>query len=161
MTITTGQPLPTATLAQMGANGPELVHIADKVKGRRVIIFGLPGAFTGTCSTIHLPSFIRTKPQFDAKGIDEIICVSVNDAFVMKSWADATGATEAGVTLLADHAAEFTKAIGMNYTVPAIGFFDRSKRYAMLVEDGVVTHLQIDKPGVCELSTGESFLDLV
>jgi len=161
MTVTTGQTLPDATLAQMGANGPEPVQIAEKVNGRRVVIFGLPGAFTGTCSTIHLPSFMRTKAQFDAKGIDEIICVSVNDAFVMKAWADATGATDAGITLLADHAAEFTKAIGMNYSVPAIGFFDRSKRYAMLVEDGIITHLQIDKPGVCDLSTGESFLDVV
>lgn len=161
MTISVGQKLPAATLAQMGDAGVDLVTLGERVKGRRVVIFGLPGAFTGTCSTIHLPSFMRTKPQFDAKGVDEIICVSVNDAWVMKSWSEHTGADKAGVTLLADHTAEFTKAIGMNYTVPAVGFFDRSRRYAMLVEDGVVTKLETDKPGECNLSAGETFLEAI
>ncbi|WP_420857897.1 peroxiredoxin [Marivivens marinus] len=161
MTITTGQNLPDATLAQMGDNGPEPVDLSAKLKGRKVIIFGLPGAFTRTCSAAHLPSFMRTKPEFDKKGVDEIICVAVNDAFVMKAWSDQTGAGEAGVTLLADPDSSFTKAIGMEFSVPAIGFFDRSQRYAMLVEDGVVTHVQQDAPGECNISTGESFLDAI
>ncbi len=158
MTIQIGQTLPDATVSMMGTDGPEQMALADKFRGRTVVVFGLPGAFTGTCSTLHLPSFMRTKTQFDAKGVDEIICVSVNDAWVMDAWGKATAATDAGITLVADHTAEFTKAIGMNFDAPAVGFFDRSRRYAMVVKDGVVTHLQIDKPGVCDATTGEGIL---
>jgi peroxiredoxin len=159
MTISVGAKLPEATLQVMGANGPEAVALGDRLKGRKVVVFGLPGAFTGTCSTSHLPSFMRTKPKFDAKGVDEIICVAVNDAFVMKAWGEATGADKAGITLLGDPDASFTKAIGMEFSVPGIGFFDRSKRYAAVVEDGVVSVLQIDNPGECNISTGEGLLE--
>ena len=93
--ISTGDTLPEATLIQMGENGPEEVRLSSKVKGRKVVIFAVPGAFTPTCHSAHVPSFMRTKDQFAAKGVDEIICVSVNDPFVMKAWGEATGATSA------------------------------------------------------------------
>jgi glutaredoxin/glutathione-dependent peroxiredoxin len=159
MTITTGATLPAATMTMMGANGPETVSLGDKIKGRKVVIFGLPGAYTGVCTTAHVPSFIRTKDAFAAKGVDEIICVSVNDPFVMGAWGDATGATAAGITMLGDADASFTKAIGMTFTAPPVGLFDRSKRYAMMVDNGVVTILNAeDSPGVCEISAGETLL---
>ena len=159
MTISTGDTLPDATVLVMGENGPEAVQMADKFKGRKVVIFGLPGAYTGTCSTAHVPSFIRTKSDFDAKGVDEVICVSVNDPFVMDAWADATGAKAAGLTMLGDAESAFTTAIGMNFSAGPVGFVDRSKRYAMLVEDGVVKILNAeDSPGQCEISAGETLL---
>lgn len=159
MPITQGSALPEATLMIIGDGGPEPVSIADKAKDRKVVIFGLPGAYTGTCSTAHLPSFIRTKEEFAAKGVDEIVCVSVNDPFVMQAWGDATGAAEAGITMLADTQSELTKGLGVEFSAPPIGFFDRSQRYAMLVENGTVSlfHLE-ENPGVCEVSAGESLL---
>lgn len=159
MAITKGQTLPQATMLVMGANGPEAQDLGDKLKGRRVVVFGLPGAFTGPCSTIHLPSFIRTAEAFRAKGVDEIICIAVNDPFVMKAWGETSGATAAGITLLADSDGSFTRGLEMDFTAPQIGLLGRSNRYAALVEDGVVTHLQIDKPGECKISTGEALLD--
>ncbi|SFK98024.1 Peroxiredoxin [Loktanella salsilacus] len=160
MTITTGDTLPDASVLTMGADGPQSVAMADKLKGRTVVIFGLPGAYTGTCTTAHVPSFIRTLPQLKAKGVDEVICISVNDPFVMKAWGDATGAIDAGITMLADAEATFTKAIGMEFSAPPVGFVNRSKRYAMLVKDGVVTILNEEPgPGQCDISGGESLLD--
>lgn len=160
--ISTGDTLPDATLIQMGANGPEEVRISDKVKDRKVVIFAVPGAFTGTCTTAHVPSFIRTKGQFDAKGVDEVICLSVNDPFVMSAWGESTGATGAGLTMLSDAASEFTKAIGMEFDAPPVGLIARSKRYAMLVEDGKVTVLNLEEnPGTCEISAGETLLGAI
>lgn len=159
MTITTGDILPDATVLVMGADGPEPVQMADKMKGRKVVIFGLPGAYTGTCSTAHVPSFMRTKDQFTAKGVDEVICLSVNDPFVMKAWGEATGAEAAGITMLGDAESAFTTAIGMNFSAGPVGFVDRSKRYAMFVDDGVVKVLNAeDSPGQCEISAGETLL---
>ncbi len=159
MTIATGDRLPESTLLRMGDDGPQSVDIGDKLKGRKVVIFGLPGAYTGTCTTAHVPSFVRTKDRFDEKGVDEIICVSVNDPFVMKAWGDSTGATQAGITMLGDADASFTKAIGMNFSAPARGFIDRSMRYALYAEDGVVKVLHVEEGrGVCEVSGGEAML---
>ncbi|EPX86984.1 peroxiredoxin [Salipiger mucosus] len=160
MALTTGDTLPDATLLQMGENGPEQVKLSDKTAGRKVVLFAVPGAFTPTCHSAHVPSFIRTKDGFADKGVDEIICVSVNDAFVMQAWGDATGANEAGITMLGDPEAEFTKAIDMDFTAPPVGLIARSKRYAMLVEDGKVTLLHAEEsPGECEISAGESLLE--
>lgn len=159
MTIKTGDILPDATLLQMGDNGPEQVVLSDKLKGRKVVIFGLPGAFTGMCSTAHVPSFMVSYDAFKAKGVDEIICISVNDPFVMQAWGANTGATETGITMLADAESTFTKAIGMDFSASVVGFVNRSKRYSMLVEDGVVTifNPEIER-GVCEISAGETLL---
>lgn len=159
MTIALGDTLPEATLVKLGASGPEAVSLADHAKGKKVVIFAVPGAFTPTCHSAHVPSFIRTKDQFAAKGVDEIICVSVNDPFVMKAWGEATGATEAGITMLGDAQSAFTKAIGMDFDAPPAGLIARSKRYAMVVEDGKVTKLHVEEsPGVCEISGGEALL---
>lgn len=162
MTISVGDRLPDAELLIMGENGVEAVSMAAKTKGRKVVIFGLPGPFTGTCTTSHLPSFIRTKPKFDAKGVDEIICVAVNDSHVMKAWGEATGANPAGLTLLADPTSGFTKALGMEFTNPKSGFYDRSKRYALYAEDGVVKVLNHgQETSACEVSGGEALLEKI
>ncbi|WP_298840140.1 peroxiredoxin [uncultured Roseobacter sp.] len=159
MTISQGDQLPDATLVEMGAEGPAPVSLADKTKGRKVVIFGVPGAYTPTCHSAHVPSFIRTKEALEAKGVQEIICVSVNDPFVMKSWGEATGATAAGITMLGDPHSTFTKDIGMEFSAPPAGLNDRSKRYAMLVDDGKVMLFQPEEsPGVCEVSAGEGLL---
>lgn len=159
MTIATGATLPEATFSRIGESGPEQVELSSLTKGRKVVIFAVPGAFTPTCHSAHVPSFIRTKDQFAAKGVDEIICLSVNDPFVLKAWGADTGATEAGITMLADGTGAFTKEIGMDFDAPPVGLMGRSKRYAMLVEDGTVTILQAEEsPGVCEVSGGEALL---
>lgn len=159
MTISKGAKLPDATLVKMGEKGPEPVALGDKLKGRKVALFAVPGAFTPTCHSAHVPSFIRTKDDFAAKGVDEIICISVNDPFVMKAWGEATGATEAGITMLSDASSEFTKAIGMDFDAPPAGLVARSKRYAMLVDDGVVTVFHPEEsPGTCDVSGGEALL---
>lgn len=159
MAISVGDSLPEATFVKMGDAGPEEVTVSSLTKGRKVVIFGLPGAFTPTCNSAHVPSFMRTKDEFAAKGVDEIICVSVNDPFVMKAWGEATGASAAGLSMLADAASAFTGAIGLQFDAPPVGLLARSKRYAMLVEDGVVKLLQQEEsPGTCEVSGGEALL---
>jgi glutaredoxin/glutathione-dependent peroxiredoxin len=162
MTITVGSKLPSATLLRIGENGAEGVDLGARLKGRKVVIFGLPGAFTGTCTTSHVPSFMRVADKLRAKGVDEIICVSVNDPFVMKAWGESTGAPARGITFLADGDASFTKAIGMEFTVPTQAFFDRSKRYSLYAEDGVVKLLNIGKETrACEISGGEAMLEAI
>ena len=161
MTLTIGDSLPDATLCYWGENGPATVQLSEKLGGRKVVLFALPGAFTGPCSTSHLPSFMRTAEAFKAKGVEEIICLSVNDPFVLGAWAEQTGATAAGITVLGDADGSFTKAIGMDFTAPPIGLIGRSNRYATLVEDGMITAVSIDEPGVCDISTGERFLDAI
>ncbi len=158
MTIEVGTKLPEATLLRSGENGVEGVKLSETLKGRKVVIFGLPGAYTGTCSTAHVPSFIRTAKGFADKGVDEIICVSVNDPFVMKAWGEATGATAAGITMLADADGAFTRAIGLDFDVPQSGFFGRSKRYSLLAEDGVITRSNPETGRGCEISAGEYLL---
>lgn len=159
MTISKGDSLPNATLIRLGAEGPEAVSIADLTTGKRVAIFAVPGAFTPTCHSAHVPSFIRTKADFAAKGVEDVICVSVNDPFVMKAWGEATGASDAGIYMMADAGAAFTKALGMDFDAPPAGLLARSKRYAMMVNDGVVELLHVEEsPGVCETSAGEALL---
>jgi glutaredoxin/glutathione-dependent peroxiredoxin len=126
MAISVGDTLPEATLLMMGANGPEGVSLHAKLKGRKVVIFGLPGAYTGTCTTAHVPSFIRTADKFAAKGVDEIICVSVNDPFVMGAWGASTGASAAGIAMLGDADASLTKAMGVDFTAPPVGLISRT-----------------------------------
>jgi cytochrome c peroxidase len=157
--IAEGDALPEATLLRIGANGPEQVSLHGLLKGRKVILFAVPGAYTPTCDSAHMPSFVRTAEKFREKGIDEIICVSVNDAHVMRYWGQSTGATAAGIALLADPEAAFASALGLTFSAPAAGMFNRSRRYAMRVEDGVVTSFHLEKPGVCEVSTGEAMLE--
>ena len=160
MTISVGDKLPDAMLVKMGEDGPEQISVSSLTEGRTVVLFAVPGAYTGVCTTAHVPSFIRTKDTFMERGVEEIICVSVNDPFVMQNWGEATGANEAGITMVGDAAAEFTKALGMDFTAPPAGLINRSKRYAMLVMDGEVKVLNVeDSPGECGISAGEGLLD--
>ncbi|KCV82226.1 peroxiredoxin [Actibacterium atlanticum] len=159
MTLSVGATLPDAELTYLGADGPATVKLSEKLAGKKVVLFALPGAYTGPCSTIHLPSFIKVMDQLKAKGVDEVICIAVNDPFVLTAWGKDTGATEAGITLLGDSSAELTKALGVEFTAPPLGLYDRSNRYALLLDDGVITVAQVDDPGVCDISTGDKFLE--
>lgn len=159
MTLAVGDKLPSATFVEMGPDGPRQVAAADVFAGRRVAFFGLPGAFTGVCSTRHIPSFMRVMPELKAKGVDEVVCIAVNDPFVLAAWGKDTGATAAGIRLLGDPGSDFVKAIGLDFGNPAVGFYGRSKRFAAFAEDGVVKVLNVEaSPGECELSGGESLL---
>lgn len=160
MTLQTGTRLPEATLLKMGEKGPETVTLSDRLKGRKVVLFALPGAFTGTCSTAHVPSFVRSMDALREKGVDAVICVSVNDPFVMKAWGEATGAEAAGIEFLGDADGSFTRAAGMDFTAPPAGLIGRSKRYAALAEDGVVKIIHIEQsPGTCDISGGEAMVE--
>ncbi|MCR8724860.1 peroxiredoxin [Frigidibacter sp. ROC022] len=158
MTIAQGDRLPEATFRRIGPEGPEEVALSALTRGRRIALFAVPGAFTPTCHSAHLPGFIRSRPGFDAKGVDEIVCISVNDAHVMRMWGEVTGATEAGITLLADADGSFTRALGMSFDAPAAGLYGRSKRYAMYVVDGVVQVFAPETGRGCEVSGAEALL---
>ncbi|MEO1551211.1 MAG: peroxiredoxin [Pseudomonadota bacterium] len=158
MAIQIGDSLPDGTFIEMGEDGPAEVTTSQFTTGKTVI-FGLPGAYTGTCTTAHVPSFIRTKDALAAKGVTDILCISVNDPFVMQAWGESTGASAAGIRMLADADASFTKALGMEFTAPPVGLFDRSKRYSMVVDGGKVTQLNEEpSPGECEIAAGETLL---
>jgi len=156
MTIATGDPLPQATLVRATPDGPDTVEVPGWFAGRTVALFAVPGAFTPTCSARHLPGFVEQAEALRAKGVDEIACTSVNDAFVLAAWAKASGAE--GITMLADGNAEFARALGLSVDSSAFGMGTRSRRYAMLVEDGVVRHLFVDEPGAFKDSSAENLL---
>lgn len=162
MTIAVGDRLPSAKLLNRIRDEVSEIDIAEHVAGKRVVIFGLPGAFTRTCSALHLPSFIRTAEAFRENGVDEIICVSVNDVFVMQHWGEATGADEAGILMLADWDSELSDAMGLTFTGAPVGLKNRMTRCAMLVEDGFVKVFQVEeKKGVCEMTAGETLLEAI
>lgn len=157
--LTEGMTLPEAVFPISGPDGVKSVSLSGILKARRVAIFAVPGAFTPTCDAAHMPSFVRTADAFRQKGVDEVICISVNDPHVMRVWGEQSGAAQAGITMLADAGAEFTQAIGMAFSTPDRGMLNRSRRYAMLVEDGVVTRLHLEaSTGVCDISGGEALL---
>ena len=161
MKLKVGDRLPDAKMAVMGEDGPALVNLADELAGRKTVVFALPGAFTGACSTTHIPSFIRVMDQLKEKGVEDVYCIAVNDPFVLKAWGESTGASDAGIKMLGDADAGFTKSLEAEFTAPPIGLYERSNRYAALVEDGVVTALNVDEPGVCDISTGEKFVEVL
>jgi peroxiredoxin len=162
MAIEIGARLPEASLIRIGDKGPEAVSLDSLTKGRKVVIFAVPGAYTPTCHSAHVPSFVRTRDALKAKGVEEIVCVSVNDPFVMKAWGEATGAAAAGITMLADADGAFARAMGLDFTAPPVGLLGRSKRYALMAEDGVVKVLHLEQsPGTCEISGGEAMLEAV
>ncbi len=162
MTVNVGDKLPNVELLHSQNGEVTPVNIAERAAGRRVVLFGLPGAYTSICSSAHLPSFMRTAEAFRAKGIDEIFCVAVNDARVMEHWDKSAGASDAGITMLADWNSELTKALGLEFTVPAAGFKDRMTRCSMLIEDGEVKVLQLEEDnGTCNLTAGETLLEML
>jgi peroxiredoxin len=157
MTISIGDRVPATTLKKMGASGPEELRTNDFFAGRKVVLFAVPGAFTPTCSKRHLPGFVEHADQIKAKGVDAIACMSVNDAFVMDAWGKDRQVGKA-VEMLADGSAELAKAMGLELDLTAAGLGMRSKRFAMVVEDGVVTALNIEEAGGLEVSSAESVL---
>jgi glutaredoxin/glutathione-dependent peroxiredoxin len=162
--IQTGDSLPDATLyefydsEQQGcAIGPNALKVRELTNGKRIVIFGLPGAFTPTCSAKHVPGYIEHYEALRAKGVDEIWCISVNDAFVMGAWGRDQH-TAGKVRMMADGSAEFTRSLGLEQDLSARGMGVRSQRYAMIVEDGVVKALFVEAPGKFEVSEAAAIL---
>lgn len=160
MSIAKGGKLPAGKLVKLGENGPEPVDAAELAQGR-VAVFAVPGAYTPTCTNAHMPSFVKNAGALRDKGVSRIVCITVNDPFVAGQWAKDTGATGAGIEVLADADGSFTKALGMD--IQADGWVKgRSKRYAMLVNGGTVEVLEIEEsPGACAVSSGDSLLGLI
>jgi len=164
MPIKTGDRLPEGTLTELidtereGCTiGPNNFSVSEQAKGKKIVIFAVPGAFTPTCSAKHMPSFVTNHDALRAKGIDELWCVAVNDAFVMGAWGKDQKAG-GKVRMMADGSAAFTKALGLDMDLTARGMGVRSQRYSMLVEDGVVKRLNVEAPGKFEVSSGEAML---
>jgi peroxiredoxin len=160
MTIQVGDTIPSTTLKRLGANGMEEVNTDDIFKGRRVVVFGVPGAFTPTCSNRHLPGFIDQSGAIRGKGVDEIVCLSVNDPFVMDAWGKQSGAG-GNVTMLADGNAELTRKLGLEMDATGFGLGTRSKRFAMVVDDGKVTSLSVEPGPGLEVSSAERILEVL
>jgi len=162
MTISVGDKVPSATLLRSGENGYESFDFGEEIAGKHVVIFGVPGAYTATCTQAHMPSFVRTHDDFMQKGIEAIYCIAVNDIQVLSHWADATGARAAGIHVVSDWNSEWTKAAGLEFSAPAVGFIDRCQRCAMIVNNGMVEVMQMEtERGVCNMTAGETLLELV
>ena len=159
MTIAIGDRLPEANFRVMGPEGIKTLTTGDVFAGKKVVLFAVPGAFTPTCHLKHLPGFIQSADEFKTLGVDTVVCVAVNDPFVLGAWEEASGG-KGKVVFLSDGNAEFTKKIGMDFDGSGIGLGTRSKRYAALVEDGVVEALNVeDSPGVAVESTAAKLLE--
>ena len=159
MTIKVGDNVPSVSLAHMSQSGPSGLTSDELFGGKRVVLFAVPGAFTPTCSAAHLPGFVANADKIKAKGVDDIVCISVNDAFVMDAWGKAQNADD--IHMVADGSGEFARATGLELDLVSRGLGMRSQRYAMVVEDGVVTQLHVDEAGALEKSSAESVLDLL
>jgi len=162
MTISVGDKIPSGTLLEMTSEGPKEVDFGALIAGKKVAFFGLPGAFTGTCTSAHLPSFMNAKAAFDEKGVDEVVCISVNDPFVMGAWSDSTGAGDAGIRMLADASGDFVRALGLSFDAPPVGLHGRSLRFAAYAENTELKVLQVEEsPGTCTVSSGNELLDAI
>jgi glutaredoxin/glutathione-dependent peroxiredoxin len=157
MTIQVGDRLPSTTFVKATAAGPEQVAGDDFFRGRRVALFAVPGAYTPTCSAKHLPGYLENADALRAKGVDEIACTAVNDAFVLAAWAQANGVDDR-VTMLADGNGAFAEAIGLTMDGSKFGMGRRSQRYAMIVDDGTVAALEVEAPGEFKVSSAENLL---
>ena len=157
MTIKVGDNLPAATFSAGTAEGPRPMSTDDIFAGKKVSLFAVPGAFTPTCSAKHLPGFKDHVADFQAKGVDAIACVSVNDAFVMKAWGESQSVGDA-ILMLGDGNGDFTKAIGLEMDGSKFGMGQRSQRYSMIVEDGVVKELNVEAPGEFKVSAADYML---
>jgi glutaredoxin/glutathione-dependent peroxiredoxin len=157
MAIKVGDRIPPVKVQMMKDGEIETLSSDDLFKGKKVVLFALPGAFTPTCSAQHLPGFIKHAEEIRKKGVDSIACLSVNDAFVMDAWGKDRGAGDK-VMMLADGNADFSKAVGLTMDATGYGMGLRANRYAMVVEDGVVKKLNVEAPGAFEVSSAESIL---
>ena len=158
MTIKVGDKLPNVTVTLATAEGPRPISTDEFFKGKRVALFALPGAFTPTCSAKHLPGFKQHAQDIKKKGVDVIACLSVNDAFVMRAWAEDQAVGE-DIAMIADGGADFTKAVGLEFDASKFGMGVRSQRYSMIVDDGVVKELNLEEPGQFKVSSAEYMMD--
>lgn len=158
MPITVGQPIPSATLLRATEDGPKPVTTDELFSGRTVVLFSVPGAFTPTCSARHLPGYVENAARFTENGVDEIVCVAVNDAFVMGAWGRAQGA-EGKISMVSDGNGDFVKALGLEFDGSKYGMGLRGQRFAMVVKDGVVEHLFVEEPGAFRVSSAEHVLE--
>jgi peroxiredoxin len=157
MTVKVGDKVPSATLMEMQEGGPKPVKTDDLFAGKKVVLFALPGAFTPTCSAKHVPGFVQNAQALKAKGIDEIACVSVNDAFVMGAWGK-DQKSDGKVRMLADGNGDFTRAMGLELDGSRFGMGKRSQRYAMIVDNGVIKELNVEEAGAFSVSSAEHVL---
>ncbi len=157
MTIKVGEKIPSVTLRVMSADGPKEVSTDELFGGKKVVLFALPGAFTPTCSAKHLPSYVQQADAIRGKGVDTIACISVNDAFVMNAWGKDRGVGDK-IVMVADGSADFAQAVGLELDVTARGLGIRSRRYSMVIEDGVVSSLNVEKAGEFEVSDADTVL---
>ena len=157
MAIQQGDKLPDATLHVMKDGRPTAVTTADMFAGKRVVLFAVPGAFTPTCSQAHLPGYVANADEFKAKGVDSIVCVAVNDAFVMDAWGKDKNAE--ALVMAGDGNGDFTRALGLEMDGTGFGLGKRSQRYAMVVDDGVVSKLAVESAGAFEVSKAEAILE--
>ena len=159
MTIAVGEKLPATTLFEMTPDGPKKVQAADLFQGKTVALFAVPGAFTPTCHMKHMPSFVENAEALRAKGVDEIICVTVNDPFVASAWAKATGADAAGIRVLADPTASFVGDCGLSFDGAAVGLGMRAQRFSAVVKDGTIVTLNVeDAPSKAEATKADVLL---
>lgn len=160
MTIAVGERIPDAKLFEMTADGPVERNVAELFEGKTVVLFGVPGAFTPTCHLKHMPSFVEKADAFGPMGVDQIICVSVNDPFVMGHWGHESGAVEAGIRLIADPAAELVDGMGLAFDGSARGLMKRSRRFSALIRDRELAILNIeDSPGKAEITLAHTLLE--
>ena len=159
MTIAVGDKIPSVELATMGKDGPQAISTDEIFNGKKVVIFALPGAFTPTCSAAHLPGYVVNADAIKAKGVDTIACLSVNDAFVMGAWGEAQNADD--IMMLADGSGNFTEAVDLVLDLTERNMGVRSQRYAMVVDDGVVTHLNVEQGAGFEVSNAETIMGLL
>ena len=157
MTIQVGDRLPDVPITIAASDGPKPTTTGEFFKGKRVALFAVPGAFTPTCSARHLPSYVDKAEELKGKGIDEIACVSVNDPFVMSAWGERDGSQD--ITMLADGNGQFAEAVGLTMDGSKFGLGQRSQRYSMIVDDGVVEQLNVEGPGEYRASSAENMLD--
>ena len=157
MTIAVGDRIPDVPLAIATADGPQPTTSSDYFSGKKVALFAVPGAFTPTCSARHLPSYVEKAGELKAKGVDEIACVSVNDAFVMAAWNKADGSQD--ITMLADGNGQLADALGLTMDGSKFGMGKRSQRYSMIVNDGVVEQINVEAPGEYHASSAETLLE--
>ena len=159
MPLVIGQNLPDANFCRIVDGDVGQVALRSLSAGKKLVLFGLPGAFTRTCSTQHLPGFVGAAGDFREKGVNHVVCVSVNDPWVIQAWDAATGAGKAGVDLLADADSAFTIAMGLQFSAPAVGFINRCKRFSLFADDGVIRAVNLEtERGVCDLTTAQTLL---
>ncbi len=160
MAIGVGDTIPSMKLMQAAAEGPREISSSEVFKGKKVVMFAVPGAFTPTCSAKHLPGFLQNVDALKGRGVEDVVCLAVNDAFVMAAWAKDQG-IDGRITMLADGAGQFTKAIGLELDLTERGLGIRSQRFALVAENGTVTHIAVEPPGGFDVSSAESILKLL